>query len=431
MLKALLFLLIFSDIYLYYMEPAITNGYSPRVVLILPLLFFAIVLPRRFAVRTMASRPAIGFLFMSMLLFSNVILVDFFSDNVQLEMYLTQFGYALCLLFVTVTYFYDQPEKAVVYIALLVTLSSVVAIGQGMGVSLAWQVRYLIEPWEFAQLNVSGRVPGLDKMPYMLAASGIVGFSCAWSLFALRFNRHYRFWGGCCLLIVLSGFYSGTRSMLLSCFAVVGISGFLLGFRNLANLIGIRPMLVVLAMFFGMFVYSTEDSVQRIFQLADNSAVGRIGLVASGLLVFMNNPLGVGTTGVSEAVNLFELSRLVDYSYMVTAGLFEPHNYIVDVLAWWGIQGMILVLAIHVLLVRVGYLVWKISNDAQHRMISFVALTTWGGVITNSMTHNQGLYLAMTYLMIIVGLQLVVFKKEQDIQNFRNLVRSTQDDKAG
>jgi hypothetical protein len=259
-----------------------------------------------------------------------------------------------------------------------------IALMQLLDIDMAWHLRETLgklqkeDPLELSQL-VRGRPVGIAYSPIQFSNHVCLAFA----VFAAAREQEYRILKGApsADLMILAGlalmcfaaFLSGTRS------PILGAALFFLVYavRRPGSWLAFMIMLggVALVLVGPMLLDAFQTAQPRIVRTDDNSATGRSSLVALGLLLFADNPLGYGF-GFDPTQHWSKFWQ--DLYTMDNPSVLKDtqlHNYVLNMLNTYGIGLLLAVpLAAHLLM------------RSRHVIIFFIPY------IVHIMFHNFGPY---------------------------------------
>lgn len=262
--------------------------------------------------------------------------------------------------------------------------SALIALMQLVDIDAAWQLRETLgrlqreDPLELSLL-LRGRPVGVAYSPIQFSNHVCLAFA----VFAAAREQEYRRLKGApsadlailvaLALLCLAAFVSGTRS------PILGAALFFLVYavRRPGSWLAFMIMLggVAVVLVGPMLLDAFQTAQPRIVRTDDNSATGRSSLIAMGLLLFADNPLGYGFGfDPTEHWTKFwqELYTMDNPSVLKDTQL---HNYVLNMLNTYGIGLLLAVpLAAHLLL------------RTRHVIIFFIPY------IIHIMFHNFGPY---------------------------------------
>lgn len=129
----------------------------------------------------------------------------------------------------------------------------------------------------------------------------------------------------------------------------------------------------------------------RLLNFTDISSMARLPLWTVATHKFAEKPWGIGSGRFAEVVRESGVHGLTfDDAVMVKLGAIESHNFFLNILLYYGVQGAILFTVVSVLFWRLAL---RLSNGVtpQARIIGISGIVGITGIYLNGIVHNTGL----------------------------------------
>ncbi|HDN74013.1 MAG TPA: hypothetical protein ENG16_03195 [Archaeoglobus sp.] len=283
----------------------------------------------------------------------------------------------------------------------------VIAISAAIGIGQYFVGEPFIRLWK-----MTGCVLHKERELRLGYIAGLAGFSVAFAyelcisvplVFGLTLTRQYKKkFGVIFLILLLALLLTQTRSAIIG--ALVGmavVTRFSLARGRLKTTLLILSLGTIVYLLFGIYVNP------RMMAFTKGSAIKRLPLFLTATLTGFAHPLGVGRESYLEVASGFfeEVEELPGADVVLKAA---PHNQFLNMLAFYGFPGLVLLLIFYVLLFR---LLRPIKNYAPFLKGAQVGLL--GGFIAylvNSLFHNNGPFIGDIINWYFIGVALAINK---------------------
>lgn len=333
-------------------------------------------------------------------------------DGVAFIQLLRRFGIPIMLIFAIreVIKSERQVNSALVIIAIIVSISCIVAVLQAIDIDFFWDLRLMLgtphRPNMADQLINRIRTPGLAlfSVPLSYQISAIFSF-VLYLTYISRTRKKIIILGLCLVLGALA-------SKSLSAFMAILVSYIV--FMRLNHLLNpmklFRFIIIIIFLVIGMSFYN--DFTSRIIT-PDQSALCRIPFMLIGVRILSDVPFGVKSG--AELTNLIHY-YLADYGHLRGArDLLEIgfHNCLLTVGISYGWAILIVYIWLYLYIFRLIYKAMKNSTigSADHYFYSG-AIAYFCAYIIQSFTHNAGLTTGDPYDWIMIGV-ILAYKPSQ------------------
>ncbi len=359
-----------------------TFKYVPFFFVVVSIFFYAIA-GYDFKFNFPKPLNILALLFLSLFLYNNGI--DFYNGIFSFQTFIESvkiFIYPLLLLytFLLAARFEILNVRVFLFLyVLLVSFSSIFAVGQWFGIDIFWKARELF--LRFSESEIANQVVSRER-PMGLSAYAIhlsyqvipaVGL-----VLAMLENKVINFERALVILFPLyfSAIASRTKSLAV---ALVFLSALYIVFSGRLKSHYKKGLAVLLLLVVAVGILSvSEDSPYKLFRM-DSSAKSKFPLAVVGCMVFYDNMFGIGSGNYGEyAVKYYDIWS--DELRQGNRPMESPHNYFVNCMVKYGILG---VLAPFLML----YVLVFVPEKYENKMILLITVSAY---YLNGLVHNGG-----------------------------------------
>jgi O-antigen ligase len=394
-----------SELLLFYSDTASVLGVKPKYYLVIILLFFCTIYTPRTLSRRRIELPNISRT--TIILFG---VLAFFVANALFVSALNHrplsFSSAVILLFWPIIVFFTSLAVAALYplhliyaLVFVTSVSAIISLFQALDIEFAWELRRLLADDIPRGWRLYNRNPGLAQQSVRAAEILLLGLCIA--LAFLLYHKSKIFWLFIATVHLFAIYASGTRSAI---FAAVLALSFTYIKQNPSKTkfrLG-AVILVALLLSIGFFTMSNHME-SRILSLQDYSAQLRVLFNSIGAEMAAEWPWGYGAQSFSEISYIFFLDGTMTIGENdFRIGLLESHNYFLNILVYYGAQGLAACLFIL-------FLFWKIGKNlllSRNRPDQFIGFILVFSIMTQSIDsffHNSGIMNGFSGLFLLFG----------------------------
>lgn len=293
------------------------------------------------------------------------------------------------------------------------SISAFVGIMQFFGIDFFWKLRefFGINPNHIVgqQILQRDRVPGLAyfSIPFGYQLASIVPF-----VFGILLVKKKSFLKNISLKIALGICLLGLLASLSKSAIIGGIIGlFAVMFLTLEpkkrkkKIIFSIMILIFIILILNSF---TNNLILGNFSNSTDSALSRIPLFLTAFKIFLSNPFGIGTGQFNQygAEFFSELSHLPGAYHILTT---SSHNQFLNTLVYYGIFGLLLLLAFYYYIFKGLFRIYKYFNGSFIKGITIGLIGSFIAYIINSMFHNAGPFLIDPFNWYFIGITMFLF----------------------
>jgi O-antigen ligase len=295
-------------------------------------------------------------------------------------------------------------QKYILTLFVFICGSALVAVLQYLGISWAWQLREI----QGHVLHRQGP-PGLSlyclHLSYQLASMLPLAYSMVLVNKFERKRQNIYSWGT--VLIAVSLVLTTVRSAILGGAIGVLLTSYML--RKNRRILA-RFLTATIAIVLVFYFLNVTSELKRVVMIANDSASIRIPLYFSALCVARDNPLfGVGSGRYEEtAEDYYGLIYHLRGSHVI--GVTGTHNHFLNILVYFGIPGIALLIAFYFILFSKLVSIYKDCYRNCYRYVAVGLIGSYVSYLINSFFHNSGPFISDPYNWFFIGITFVLFK---------------------
>ncbi|MCK4389247.1 MAG: O-antigen ligase family protein [Desulfobacterales bacterium] len=335
------------------------------------------------------------------------------------SLYIISGKFAAALLILLCTSFFITNEyklKMFLYTAVFgASISAFVGVMQFFDWDLFWQFRYIMPVSSHdspisLQILSRKRISGLAfyAIPLSYQLGSLIPLT-----FSIIVNKAGSVRDGNYLIIpmaimILALFLSLTRSAITGC--IVGMVIVLyLGKTRQIKVLSVLSLVII-----SMFVIFYVDILKERAFSAIGGAHSRIALALAALMIFVNNPIGIGA-GEFHTHAIKYYSKL--YHLQGAGRVFETgiHNQFLGTLVYYGLPGFIMLLILYKCIFRYLNRLRRNSNDPFVKAFSIGLIGTFASYIINSFLHNAGPFIGDPFNWYFIGMVIVLSNLKKSV----------------
>ncbi|MBT6046548.1 MAG: hypothetical protein HOG49_06985 [Candidatus Scalindua sp.] len=312
-----------------------------------------------------------------------------------------------------------QVKNVLYIIAILVSISCIVAVLQAIGLDLFWNLRMLIaEPVVEVRDQIIRRLraPGLAlfSVPLSYQISGIFPFLLYlnYSTQRSRTRKNIIVLGLSLLLGAMAAkAISGVLAVLVSYFVFMKLNGYW-SFKKLLSTVLIGAVLVICMSFFNQF------ATRLIKPTASVSSRIPSTLIATRIL--LNNPLGIKSTEEITRIKRYYLAGYENLQVAETIMMAGFHNCLLDIGISNGWMILMVYIGLYYCIFRVAYKGRRNSIRGSTDFYFYTAAIAYlCGYMVQSSTHTAGLTSNDPFDWLMVGV-ILAYKPSPEFSNNSN-----------
>lgn len=182
-------------------------------------------------------------------------------------------------------------------------------------------------------------------------------------------------------ILLVAALVSNGRSVILACGLALAILA-LLPTAKTSRGVRLAVLLMLATTALVVLIHTIES---RLTSAGSEETSGRIGILVAAMVVAYHNPLGTGIYGYDDAVSQI-MGDIAHIPGAENAVRWASHNQFANMAAYYGLPGLLFLLAILILAwPRLG----TTRPIAWPRVVSLAAMVAY---VTNSMFHNAGFF---------------------------------------
>lgn len=356
--------------------------------------------------RTMLSvhKVKVGFFILLLTFVVNAIVVTVLGEHTIAATYIVYvYIQPIVIMFTLSSLFHSSPIKLLYGIVAITTVSVSFSILQSAGFDFAWDVRESLSSMMRGMRN-NNRTPGLSVQSVRFAQVMLIGMAIVVTM-AFHSTKRHKTWVMLSMAHIFAAFASGTRSAVIATLVILGINTWFryrqqrlgtvgLTFLGFALLIGIAPL-----------ISAASDS--RLVSVSDTSAQVRVVFIRIGFNLLSENFWGYGAQSFAALAGSLgvEETLFADAETFAKVGGLESHNYFINLLTYYGIQGFSMLMFFYVATLHQSL---KLINSGYEdsKVIGICVICAIAGQWTDGFFHNSGFLNGFTGLSFIFAVLL-------------------------